>query len=819
MKFDEFFQSATGGHGKVAAPYPYQCEFASSKVLPQLLNVPTGAGKTATAILGWLYRRRFHPDAEVRNSTPRRLVYCLPMRTLVEQTIRCAEDWLRALELLAEQPRDKNTSSNGARRIAVSVLMGGEDSGDWSLYPEDDAILIGTQDMLLSRALNRGYAASRFHWPIDFALLNSDCWWVFDEPQLMANGVSTSAQLAGLRQSLSTFGNCPSLWMSATLEPSWLRTIDFQNDSGLPCLALGQYESGDDLDPQRPLFKRMTASKTLQRCDAASSNDMKAVATVALASHVEGTQTLVIANTVGRAKAAFAEITKQLKKDKKTHLRPLLVHSRFRPKDRAVLNAELQDASKSANRILIATQVVEAGVDLSARTLVTELAPWSSLVQRIGRCNRTGDDGPGAVFWVDLTEKQAAPYSPEDLAVARVLANKLNGREVSPRALAEFKQAEELSLPFEHVHVLRRRDLLDLFDTTPDLSGNDIDVQRFVRSDDPDVDVQVFWRDLATENWHARPLRDELCNVPIGSFKSFFKNRSEKLKDKAFIWDHLDDEWRAVRDERDVRPGQTILLSHVVGGYSPFMGWDPESTEPVLPLPPQEATCEEGAASDPLSFIKVPLTIVEHTQHVCDELHSLLKELPDVADWAERLQIAARWHDVGKAHDQFQQRLRAVNPALSEDQLWAKSGRDGRARFAGQRKYFRHELASALAALQNGLPFEVAYLIAAHHGRVRLSIRALPDESQPDEPSTLFALGVHDGDKLPDVALSGQIVPSCQLNLAPMRLGSTHSWTGRALKLVSELGPFRLTYLEALVRIADCRASSAEAAATEKADS
>jgi len=37
--------------------------------------------------------------------------------------------------------------------------MGGEEKTEWDLYPEREAILIGTQDMLLSRALNRGSAA------------------------------------------------------------------------------------------------------------------------------------------------------------------------------------------------------------------------------------------------------------------------------------------------------------------------------------------------------------------------------------------------------------------------------------------------------------------------------------------------------------------------------------------------------------------------------------------------------------------------------------------------------------------------------------
>ena len=42
--------------------------------------------------------------------------------------------------------------------------------------------------MLLSRALNRGYAASRARWPVQFGLVNNDCCWVLDEVQLMGPG-------------------------------------------------------------------------------------------------------------------------------------------------------------------------------------------------------------------------------------------------------------------------------------------------------------------------------------------------------------------------------------------------------------------------------------------------------------------------------------------------------------------------------------------------------------------------------------------------------------------------------------------------------
>ena len=48
-----------------------------------------------------------------------------------------------------------------------------------------ETVIVGTQDQLLSRALNRGYSMSRFRWPVHFGLLDNDCLWVMDEIQLM----------------------------------------------------------------------------------------------------------------------------------------------------------------------------------------------------------------------------------------------------------------------------------------------------------------------------------------------------------------------------------------------------------------------------------------------------------------------------------------------------------------------------------------------------------------------------------------------------------------------------------------------------------
>ena len=137
------------------------------------------------------------------------------------------------------------------------------------------------------------------------------------------------------------------------------------------------------------------------------------------------------------------------------------------------------------------------------------------------------------------------------------------------------------------------------------------------------------------------------------------------------------------------------------------------------------------------------------------------------------------------------------------------------------RPYFRHELASALAWLaQHDDPNTpdskidlIAYLVAAHHGKVRMSLRAMPNEKQPDPNDVRFARGVWEGDQLPALSFDGDQSSEVELKLALMELGEGEqgrSWAARTLELLEEYGPFRLAWLETLVRIADWRASAEE---------
>ncbi|GIX35806.1 MAG: hypothetical protein KatS3mg126_1585 [Lysobacteraceae bacterium] len=93
VTFDDFFRCAFGAQADTDfQPFEYQRRLAQEQGNgPDVLLVPTGLGKTAAVVLGWLWKRGWRKagrEARPDAATPRRLVYCLPMRVLVEQTHR-----------------------------------------------------------------------------------------------------------------------------------------------------------------------------------------------------------------------------------------------------------------------------------------------------------------------------------------------------------------------------------------------------------------------------------------------------------------------------------------------------------------------------------------------------------------------------------------------------------------------------------------------------------------------------------------------------------------------------------------------------------
>ena len=702
--------------------------------------------------------------------------------------------------------------------VGVVTLMGGEPRRQWYLTPEKPFIIVGTQDMLLSRALNRGYGSSPFMWPVEYGLLNNDCLWVMDEVQLMANGLPTSTQLAGLRHKLETYGPAISMWMSATVQPQWLGTVDHLAPSAPQVLELGQE---DVTSPG--LEKRHNARKIVSEVSIASVNQYaRKMAEFIKEIHKPGTLTLAMFNTVERARAVYQELnnTRRISLEAET----VLVHSRFGESDREKKQGAITSGLDSSDpgMIVVATQALEAGVDISSRTLITELAPWPSLVQRFGRCNRTGEDEQGEIFWVDVGERgrDTAPYAPEDVELARHRMKALAGKSAGPSDLEKMTNGFET---LEHLTVIRRRDVVGLFDTTPDLSGSYLDVSQYVRGTD-ESSVSVYWRNLSPEGpeeREPRPLHSETVAVPLG------KNIEDYLKDgrrKVWVWDFIADRWRQVQT-RDINPGMTLILDATQGGYSPDTGWDPSNWNPVEPVPIASADVEDGHSSDVWSTsLRKQVVLSHHCRHVESAVKAVLNGLSGWAIGPEiraALERAALYHDAGKAHPAFQRMMMDLpeGQELPQGQPpLAKSGSNRK----NERRHFRHELGSALAILEHGSGLEAqtrdlaAYLAAAHHGKVRLGIRSLPGRAgRNPEPDRLLGYQVSEFETLPAVDLGeGLQIGQTTLDFSIASIGldarGRRSWLDRSTALLDWLGPFRLAYLEAIVRAADMRASMEE---------
>ncbi|MBN9461272.1 MAG: CRISPR-associated endonuclease Cas3'' [Burkholderiales bacterium] len=802
-------------------PYPFQRAIAENADV-DILVAPTGLGKTAAIVLSWIWQLLANAPA-----TPRRLVWCLPMRVLAEQIAREAQAWIDNLDDLFER--------SGCPKPSVHLLMGGAVDEDWRLRPENPAILVGTQDMLLSRALMRGYGMSRFGWPIDYGLLHNDALWVYDEVQLMGAGLATSAQLEAFRRRTGWRHEraARSLWVSATLDPRWLDTVEFRSEIPEPVVL--RWDDGNP--PESPSLRaRLDAVKRVKRAETTVTADSLkkpqahaiALAREVASLHRKETTTLVIVNTVRRAVALYAALADVLE----ASTARLLIHSRYRPPERRALEEHLR-AGAGDDRVVVATQAIEAGVDMTSAVLFTELAPWSSMVQRFGRCNRAGelnDTGGAEVRWIDIETEadraSARPYEVEDLKAARDILATLD--EVSPRKLPPP------SRPRRPAQVIRPKDFEELFDTDADLSGYDLDVSPYIR-DSNDLSVSLFWRTVGNaERVSAkRPLRDELCSAPLNDdLRAWLLPKEGNAP--AYVEDplaHDGDPWVRLdkSSHRRLRPGLTVLLDVRMGGYDLELGFvGASATAPVKPIAESPTTAaaagndtDVGATTDddPQSFGSAAALLLErHLDDVAKCAREIAQALGLPPAQVEALCRAGAWHDLGKAFPPFQILLGGSPPApllAKSAEIQASKERRQRAEATGLRRYFRHELASALAFLQqhHGEPNAdlIAFLIAAHHGKIRMGLRALSQE-RADKPTLRIARGVQDGDRLPELRCGDELSNAVELDLGPMEMGEDEqgrpSWSARMRTLLAEHGPFRLAYLEALIRMADWRASA-----------
>jgi CRISPR-associated endonuclease/helicase Cas3 len=891
-EYRSFFSDATG----FSRPYEWQTRVAVNG-LPEVLPIPTGLGKTEGAVLAWAWRRLSSCDDE-----PLHLIYCLPMRTLVTQTVKRLRDCFEAL-----------SAKRGITPIPVYQLMGSVIEDEWAGYPDRPWVLVGTQDQLLSRALNRGYAMSRFEWPVHFGILNQDCHWIVDEVQLMGPGLWTTSQLDWMRRKrFASLKPCRTTWMSATVGESFLATTDRKN-AGID--TTDPFDA--ELDKDEALRSRRSASRRIEWFKPSAGKRAgpihEQIGKKVLQEHRNGTLSLVVCNTVQDAQDVFSALPADPPK--------ILLTSRFRRDDRREYEQQLLDFEARRARsesghldgdpglICVSTQVVEAGIDVSAHRLWPQLAPWPSTIQRLGRLNRDGrDHDPVAYFWQPAKGKEqkrdgetwVGPYSKRDLNVAKDLIDTL-------RPLAAVNSFSQALHQLEQSHpelvkgalqptpapLPRAFDVHGLFSTERDLHGGYTDVSSFVRDADPDADLIVFWRvwqgvrPPQTEVLSGPPFDSDAegCRVALNSLQNLLVSR----RSRAWVWNDEDERWEACAT-RDLRPGMTVMLHRDSGGYDRRLGWTGNSKNTLADAP--AAGPGKALANDERSECEYYVPIPEHLTDARREAEHICEALGLNGNVRTSVIEAAAHHDLGKAHPNWQSRLpsvecvqggpwakcprvvgldvTSVNPSYAEHVAGLRNNafalapisntRGMRLRWVVDRKLtrkeleilkslphvrwaghvpfrpgMRHEAASALAmwaryrAKLASFPALAVYLAAAHHGKVRTVLRSTARGGED-----VFGVPVHRD----SIAIGGQVWP---LDFSISADGATGEWTERGFVLTDygwtglvsdllgswrdgvedpcdvgvvpeneprRLGPFALAWLEALVRVADWRASA-----------
>ena len=170
IDFDAAFRHLTGND-----PFPWQRKlyqrFAEGDY-PESCNLPTGLGKT-NVIAVWLVAFLNNPT-----TTPRRLVYVVNRRTVVDQTTNEVEKIRTNLLKLTDL-------HDHLRCLAISTLRGQfADNREWSADPSRAAVICGTVDMIGSRLLFSGYGVGFKGKPLHAGFLGQDVLLVHDEAHL-----------------------------------------------------------------------------------------------------------------------------------------------------------------------------------------------------------------------------------------------------------------------------------------------------------------------------------------------------------------------------------------------------------------------------------------------------------------------------------------------------------------------------------------------------------------------------------------------------------------------------------------------------------
>ena len=439
MNFSELFQQLTGKQ-----PFPWQQalydRFAGNVDggIPQSCSLPTGLGKTSVVAV-WLIALATHPAR-----VPRRLVYVVNRRTVVDQTTEEVQHYRSQL-----QSEDLKTFAAALRQLylppghhdqqqvplAISTLRGDfADNGEWCEDPARPAVICGTVDMIGSRLLFSGYGIGRARRPLHAGFLGQDTLLVHDEAHLEPAFqvlIETIQQQQEAGEPVTGWPRLKVMELTATSKsraPFALSDADFQNPIVSQRMDAAKelflHPLADAKKPEKELSDKALSFRDSQRAILVFAQSVDTVHKVCQA--------------LEKAKLSVRTLTGTMRGRERDKLVSDPIFQRFLP--------DSSDSAKQGTVYLVCTSAGEVGVNMSADHLICDLTPFDSMAQRFGRVNRFGC----------LADSQVHVYVPQDwdeknpLTEYRkrtlALLEQLNGN-ASPRALGQLP-AEEKSAAF-----------------------------------------------------------------------------------------------------------------------------------------------------------------------------------------------------------------------------------------------------------------------------------------------------------------------------------------------------------------------------------
>jgi len=417
--FDEAFQALTG-----YTPFRWQRRLFDqlrSGEMPRVCDLPTGLGKTAVIPI-WVIALALQAKAGPL-TLPRRLIYIVNRRTVVDQATSVVEEMRRRLNE-PEHPRwstrkDVLTMLGQALRslastqdpvLAISTLRGElADNEEWKADPSRPAIIIGTIDMVGSKLLFSGYGDGSYWRAQHAGLVGQDSLVIHDEAHLTPAFSDLLHRLAEVQRQ----ANEP--------RPIYVMELTATSRGGTgPALNL---LSEDEADPVtgEVVKNRLDAVKTLRLHTVQVNLGDSRVRERAVETLVElamqhrdaKAKVLIYVRSPEDAGKVIKSLEKKIGEDANNRTALLTGTLRGHERDKLVeespvyrdfLNAA---ASVEHTAWLVSTAAGEVGIDLDADHMVCDLTTLDSMIQRLGRVNRRGGQGKVARVDVVLTAADA----------------------------------------------------------------------------------------------------------------------------------------------------------------------------------------------------------------------------------------------------------------------------------------------------------------------------------------------------------------------------------------------------------------------------